>query len=277
MDVNYIGMGQTIYPNQLESYDNGSFAAEEKRDGSWAELRTNADGVVIALVGRSGLTFQGDAVKGLVGLQTPWKDSVLVGELETATEAATKVHRQVGYRRIWLFDVTVLLGQVVIGLDYDRRRDLLEVAIKRQALTEDATKQLLLVRQVTQGFRFFYEQVMADGGEGLVLKRRSSEYKQTTTGRSTHWVRCKMLRPVDYTVTRLDKAEKGTTTMWLALYRGGKLVEVGKIIAPAKVRDPRTLVGKVIECVGAELHDSGMLRHCRFNRIRDDKTPEMCN
>ena len=35
-------------------------------------------------------------------------------------------------------------------------------------------------------------------------------------------------------------------------------------------------VGKVVECKGAEVHDSGALRHGHLERVRDDKSPEEC-
>ena len=169
-----------------------------------------------------------------------------------------------------------LLGQNVLNLEYDRRRELLEVAVKNQPLSEEARVRLLLTEQVKTNFGEFFNNVVSKGGEGLVLKRRSSPYKQTGSGRTMHWVRCKTLRTVDYYVTRLEHTEKGNISLKLALYRDGSFVEVGKIISPAKVRDPRSLVGKVIETIGAELHTSGMMRHARFNRIREDKRPEEC-
>ena len=274
--VQYVGVGGNITPGELSRYENSEFAAEAKKDGCWVEVRTDADGFIEELVGRSGLRFSGDAVSGLIGLKTPWSNTILAGELETATESATKIHSKLGYRRIWLFDVTQLLGQSVLALDYDTRRELLEAAVG-QELSLEARKRLLLVEQVIEGFAAFFTKVTAEDGEGLVLKRRKSLYKQTSSGRSEHWVRCKTLRSVDYYVTRLERTEKGNISLKLALYRNGEFVEVGKIIAPARVRDPKTLVGQVVECIGAELHDSGMLRHARFNRVRKDKKAEECN
>jgi ATP-dependent DNA ligase len=281
---NYVGVGGHSLPKDLPRFEREKnvWAAEVKRDGCWCEIRTDENGIIQKLIGRSGLEFGGDVVSGLKGLRTPWPNTVLVGELETATEASTKVFQKVGYRRVWIFDTTILLGYEVHPLEYDTRRKLLEASFKQ--FSGPAKERLLLVEQVTENFEPFFNQVMEQGGEGLVLKKRSSLYKQTSSGRTDQWVRCKTLRHVDYFVTRWELTEKGNVSLWLALYRGGKFVEVGKIIAPVNIHGgmtrnggAKTLVGKVIECIGAEVHDSGMLRHCRFNRIRLDKKAEECN
>jgi|SRR5579872_156446 len=267
MQPNYLGIREQISPKVLSTYSPKEWVAEEKRDGCWVEVRTDSSGTITSLQGRSGTFFNGDAIKGLKGLKTPWDNTILVGELETATEAATEVYKQVGFRRIWFFDVTQLLGQDVTFLTYEVRRQLLEVAI-----TQFASDRLLLTRKVDLGFEAFFNEIVSNGGEGIVLKRQTSLYQSTGSNRTYHWVRCKPLRTVDYKVLGLGTAEKGTTVLRLGLSKAdGTIEEVGRIIAPACVRNPQTLIGKIIECIGAEMHKSGILRHCRFNRVREDK------
>src|SRR5580693_2266937 len=102
--VSYVGVGGHSLPSDLTRFEREKdvWAAEEKHDGCWCEVRTDAEGIVRELIGRSGLSFEGDATSGLLGLRTPWPNTVLVGEIETATQASTKIVQKLGYRRVWL-------------------------------------------------------------------------------------------------------------------------------------------------------------------------------
>ena len=271
----YLGPALQITPEELGKYDSTDWVAEEKRDGAWCEVHTNASGTITTILGRTGKQFSGSNVVGLVGLQTPWYDSVFAGELEAATESATKIYKTVGFRRIHMFDLVRLLGEPISLLAYEDRGRLLGSAITHKAVADNVRQRILRTTLVESGFETFYQNIVSNGGEGIVLKRRTSLYKGYS-GRTEHWIRCKPLRFVDYFCVGLGKASGGTTVLRLALFRNGEFQEIGRITAPVAVRDSTTLVGQVIECKGAEIHSNGMLRHARFHRVRNDKNPEMC-
>jgi len=271
----YLGPRLQITPDEISRYENGAWAAEEKRDGAWAEVKIGPDGKIQSLTSRVGKLFTGDTSNGLVGLQTHLPNSILVGELEAASEAATDRYRALGYRRLHIFDAPILAGQDLTSQDYETRRKIVEQFVPGK--TEDVKLRLLVVKQASHNFKDFYASVMEDGGEGLVFKKRNSLYRPMAgDGKVDSWIRCKPVNFVDYVVLRVDKSEGGTDNLKVGLYINGKLTEWCTIKNLPRSVKPHELVGKVIECRGAEILKSGALRHGHFERVRDDKPKESC-
>lgn len=267
----YVGPKIQIQPNELDRYDNGKFAVEAKHDGYWAEVTTGDSGRIIRLVGRSGTKFEGSNVDGLIGLDLGVQNSVFAAELEAGTEASNKTHAKHGYRRIHIFDVICLLGHSTTSLAYEKRRELLELTFPTNM------KRVLLTKRVTSDFKKFFKQIVSSGGEGVVIKRLGKAYKgQGADGKTNDWIRCKQFRYVDYVVVDVGKSEGGSPNLQVGLFIRGKLERVATIKSPPPNLDLRALIGKVIECKGAEIHDSGALRHGHYERTRDDKQPEEC-
>ena len=271
----YLGPKVQIQPDALHKYESaGLYVAEEKHDGHWAEIVTDAEGRIKTLTSRSGTRFEGINVEGLIGHPIYAPNSVLVGELEAATEAANKRNAQLGHRRLWVFDVVQMLGQDVTGMTYEQRRELLNLLFAK-VLSDD--KRVLLVRQASKGFADFFKDVMNEDGEGLVLKRLGRPYKPYgSDGKTDDWIRCKRFRFVDYVVMSIGKSDGGSPNFQVGLYNNGKLERVATIKNIPNGLDYNALVGKVIECKGAEVHDSGALRHGHYERTRWDKEPEEC-
>lgn len=270
--VTYLGPKIQIQPTDLDKYEaTGQYAAEEKHDGHWAEVTTDLTGKIIKITGRSGNTFSGANVEGLIGFNTGLAASTLICELEAGTEAATKRNGHLRHRRLWVFDVVRLLDHDTKMLPYEKRRELLEIAFK------DDTMRVRLVRRVTSNFRAFFDEVSKVDGEGLVLKRLGRTYKSySSDGKTDEWIRCKRFRFVDYVVTDIGKSEGGSPNLQVGLFIDGKLQRVATIKNLPNGLNYRALVGKVVECKGAEVHESGALRHGHYERTRDDKEPEEC-
>ncbi len=265
---NYCGPKVQIQPVELSRYETGFWSAESKHDGHWAEVTTDAEGKIVSLIGRRGKTFTNDNVRSLKNLMTGIPNSVFIAELEAGTEAANKVFDKVGIRRLHVFDVTRLFGHDTRHLTYIKRRELLEIAFKNEH------PQLKLVKRVTENFKQFFDEISANDGEGLVLKRNDSKY---SVGKTNNWIRCKRFRYVDYYVIEVGKSAGGSDNFQVGLLIGGKMTRVATIKnLPKEMKDPYSYVGRVVECVGVEVHDSGALRHGHFNRVRDDKTPDEC-
>lgn len=273
----YVGPKVQVTPDEIGFYEkSGLWSAEEKRDGAWAEIRIGEDGKIKSLTSRVGKAFGGDATAGLVGLQTHLPNSLLVGELETASEAATDRYRALGYRRVHIFDAPIIAGMAITEKDYETRRGVVEQFVP--SANPEVAKRMLVVKRVTNGFGSFYRDVMADGGEGLVFKKRDSIYRSySSDGKVECWVRCKPTNFVDFVVMGVGKSASGASdNLKVGLYIDGKLTECCTIKnTPAKL-NLHALVGKVIECKGAELLKSGALRHGHYVRQRDDKSAESC-
>lgn len=268
----YMGPKVQVQPSELARLEaTGQYAAEEKHDGHWAEVTTDLTGKIIKIVGRSGSTFSGANVEGLIGFNTGLAASTLICELEAGTEAANKRNGHMRHRRLWVFDVVRLLDHDTRQLPYEKRRELLELAFK------DDTLRVRLVRRVTSNFQAFFDDVASADGEGLVLKRLGRAYKTYgSDGKTDEWIRCKRFRYVDYVVMEIGKSEGGSPNFQVGLVVNGKLQRVATIKNIPNGLNYKALVGKVIECKGAEVHESGALRHGHYERTRDDKEPEEC-
>lgn len=274
----YLGPKTQIQPAALAKYEaTGLYIAEEKHDGHWAEVTTGADGRVLRITGRSGTVFSGINVEGLIGLQTSLIDSVLIAELEAATEAANRRNATMGHRRLWVFDVVKLLGHDTTGLTLEQRRELLENIFDGNSPVLKDSARIKLVRRVTKNFADLFDEVAKVDGEGLVLKKKGRPYKpHSSDGKTDEWIRCKRFRFVDYVVTSIGKSEGGSPNFQVGLFIKGKLMRVATIKNIPFGLDYESLVGKVIECKGAEVHDSGALRHGHYERTRNDKDLEEC-
>jgi ATP-dependent DNA ligase len=268
----YLGPALQVTPDDIPRYEDGSWGAEEKRDGNWAECQTDASGRIVKLTSRVGKPFGGDAVNGLMGLQTHLPGSTLIGELETGSQAATDRYRALGYRRLHVFDVIDIAGQDLRFQPYEARRRVVEEIV--QSSDPDVAKRVPIVRQQYADFAGLWREVEADGGEGLVFKKLGSLYTPVNSdGKVEQWVRCKPYRFVDYVVMAYGKSSLGDVNLQVGLYIKGKLTRVCTIKSP-----PPKLpaIGSVIECKGGEVFKSGALRHGHMERPRPDKDPQDC-
>lgn len=269
----YLGPKVQVQPNELSRFENGKWAAEEKIDGFWCEVSTNNAGVIVSIKGRSGKTFSNANVYGLLGHNLGLPNSIFAAELEAGTEAANIKHDKIGYRRLWAFDLIQLFGKKTTTLSYEKRRELLELAVSKTN-----SQVFKITKRVTEGFENFYKTVMSNNGEGLVLKRLGTPYNPyNSSGKTEDWVRCKAFRYVDYIVLEIGKSKGGSDNFQVGLIVEGKLMRVATIKnLPKWMKEPSDYVGRIIECKGMEVHDSGALRHGHFERIREDKSYEEC-
>lgn len=264
MFTTFCGPKIAIEPSELDKYDNGSWSCEVKHDGNWCEIKTDASGKIVKLTSRSGKTFDIPELK----IQTNLISSTFIAELEHGTEAASKLNCEIGFKRLHVFDVETLMGMNVRLLPYLKRRELLEIAFR------DEHSIIKLVERRATGFASFFREVELAGGEGLVLKKNDSIFPH---GKTDDWIRCKKYRYVDYVIVDVKKSEGGSDNFQVGLFIDGTLKRVATVKnIPAWIKDPRAHVGRVIECKGREVHESGALRHGHFERFRDDKVPEEC-
>jgi bifunctional non-homologous end joining protein LigD len=257
----YTGPKEQIKQDQLYKYENQNWIATEKVDGAWACVDTEMNGGFGKFTSRTGHQFDINSFADV----TPFQNCTLIGELEIASQASTKSYTRLGYRRFWIFDATKIIGHDIKSLPYVKRRHLIETLYKE-------SDKIKLVEQKENNFSEFYEEVLARGGEGLVLKKAQSTYG---FGKTNDWVRVKPKNTIDFYVMGLGKTPSGNDNLQLGLYVNGKLERIQSLTMPSGWVGGQ-LVGKVIECEGMELMDSGALRSAQFVRVREDKTKEMC-
>jgi ATP-dependent DNA ligase len=276
----YCGPKTSITPADLPGYDaTGVWAFEEKKDGVWCAA-TVKDGVIVQMESRVGLCYDGADSAGLLGRQLVAGDGILVGELVADLVNSERT----GTRRLYLFDVIEWNGLNLRTLSNAERRQALEM-IYNASVGEDDRDLVKLVERREGDAQAFYDEVISRGGEGLVGKSKKAPYGATNSdGKVDSMVRCKPARTIDYVVIshgfskRTTRQPGGSPQLNLGLYVNGKLEAVQDVAPPAKwgKLPLDSVVGKVVECLGAEMYPTGTLRHSRVIRVRDDKAATDC-
>lgn len=192
------------------------------------------------------------------------KGTVFDGELMRRSEQLEYV----------IFDLPFYRGLDMRQIPYTERRKLLEHAV--------AALGMPLMRPIerrTSGLYQFFQEVVARGGEGLVIKDSYGVYGQG-------WAKMKKCYPVSCIVTG-KKAGRGANastfgSLALSVYHNGALVEVGYVAIQERALRERIAAnfsayqGKVIDVLIQEIHapsagnPCGRFRHASYDRFRDD-------
>ncbi len=264
--------------------ERGHYLCQRKKDGWWGEMTVRKGGHL--LVSRVGLPINGTGLNRL-DFGPIADDTVLVMEVEHGTEAAKERLARLGYVRAWLHDILRFKDHDLRDMPYRLRWELLRDAIW-PLLPEEAQKHLPLVECTDHNFTRFYDETIADGDEGVVLKDINSVYiSRDSNGKTPHWIRIKPWRTVDYFVIEDARTDGGNLTVQLGLMIDGKPTPILKYQLPdvslidgklVRKLDGKQIsaIGQVVEMRGRELFKSGALRSAQPVRWRDDKTPEMC-
>lgn len=276
----YLGPDLELMPEALEKFEaTGQWVLEPKHDGMWAMLTVGNP-----KAGRPHTLKSRDASTGLVGggnagdlVELPLllpEGTIVVGELEAATEASTKLFAQHGFRRLHLFDYPKG-GSDHRKLPWTKRRSLLEGLAKD--FSAEAAKRLPVVPYFTDKFRERYEAFIAEGLEGVVLKRKDSLYTTPRAdGKTDLWHRCKARVTEDYVLCGIGHTKGGQLSGLWGLYKGGQLKKVMQARCSEKLLVHENVGKLVAEFMGWARFESGALRHAQFVRVRTDKTPLMC-
>jgi bifunctional non-homologous end joining protein LigD len=171
-------------------------------------------------------------------------------------------------------------------------KDITSLPMKgRRAIAEKVVKALknpciVMVEQRTEGKMEFYKEVVAEGGEGIILKNLDAVY--TPGKRSSSWVKMKKAQTYDVVVMGFEQSDSETFKAkgWIrsvifGVYRAGKLVQVGTTSGMTQnVRadmsmNPSKYIGQVVEVEGQEVLRDG-IRHPRYLRMRPDANPTEC-
>ncbi len=130
----------------------------------------------------------------------------------------------------------------------------------------------------------YYNKIVADGGEGVILKNICAPY-----GESGAWVKVKKFSTLDVVVTDFTRAKFGVTGKYdgqigaavVSVYLQGQLCPVGRVSGMDDAtrldmtENPGRWLGVVIE-VRAQEFGKERLRHPRYERRRDDADARTC-
>ena len=285
----YLGPGLDIERSDLASYEiRSNYVIEAKVDGMWCELTVGdpARGIPHQLNSRDGTT---DPISGsnlgdihIQPIPLP-PGSIIIGELEAATEWATEQAQKRGFRRLHLFDIYLIMGGFHLqNFAWKERYELLRSLLVDLKWWKDESR-FTMVPLGTEKFERFYDSAIEGGYEGVVLKPTESLYRTTRSDRKTkEWARCKRIVTSDFVLCGIGSTPGGKysgpkpTGLW-GLYKNGVLTEVMQAAPPHDGLLQKENIGKlVVEFMGWARFNSGALRHAQAVRIRTDKTARMC-
>ncbi len=279
----YVGPGPEIEPEELEKYEKtGLYLYQPKMDGGWCEVEVQEKNILNSRDAETA-AISGSLVGDLPTTKVPLPfGSKLAGELEAFSEWSTRNFEKTGIRHIYLFDALKIGDEDLRGLTTQVRYNRLAEIVN--SWTDELLKERFrLVPTYYDNFLQHYQEEIAAGGEGCVLKRIDSAYKTySSSGKTDLWVRCKKTYTEDYFLLGLTKTPKGTTTGRWGLYDAkGKPIDLFKAgpgqRVPAELLAEENIGKLVCEFEGKGKGRKGGLRApAQWVRVREDKTPAMC-
>lgn len=194
-------------------------------------------------------------------------------------EAIRKMKEMPGHFDYVVFDVLAANGEDISDVSTYARRAVLEECFCNSGLTLSNPQPLSLLEAV-------YEEGVASGGDGVVIKNLKAPYLWKPFGQSEvqpvgYWWKLKPAFTDNFVVTGVHYGPKGRLLATLSQYHRGQLIDVsdvGNFAAPvAKEFIQRITKGPFlveIEYLSRFPDPPGALQHPRFIRFREDEDLE---
>lgn len=305
-------------------WENDNWIAEEKFDGSRYVMQILETGNVLTSRRNSVKTgknvdktgnvphITGIKYPSLYGtiidgeMTAPGKDFTKVLKIMgSLPEKAIEVQKEIGKAEYWAFDILFYKGKDVQGEPYEVRRKLVCEVVEEM---RKQSKEVMKVEVWTgEEKRAIYGKILAEGGEGIILKNKAGIYEQGE--RSKNWVKVKKTMTDDVVIVGYTEAKKwyaepgckghddvlypkGKTTKffdngWIGAirfgkYQGKEVVEIGQCsgitdeMREEFTKNGKKYIGKTMEIVAQLRFKDGGYRHGNFVRLRPDKDPKDC-
>ncbi len=234
-----------------------------------------------------GCVFDGEIVRG--GLLS--KSSSVTEIMGSSPEKAILLQQENSPVDYYVFDILYDRDNDVRCLSYETRRKIL---LDRLSGLADLKKHFDIIPTETQNKKQFYEDILEQGGEGVILKDTQAPYAK-------NWAKVKRSATYDVVImgyedpTEITKKSSGEESIshyaekgWIGSiifgqYFQGKLIEFGRTSGiDEALREELSIngekyIGKVIE-IGCQerILKTGKFRHPRFIQFRPDKNPQDC-
>lgn len=289
----------TTYDGELDDLDESAWIAERKFDGTRIVLE-KFDGAVSAYTRRH-VERSGTLAELTAAAEEDLPDGLIIdGEYTFLTPEGTsrfvpihtgaeKIREEGLEERFYVFDVIAVDGEWCTRSGLMDRKEVLAEAVPEVGPIE-------VVDYRTADFGAFYDGLVESGEEGIIVKRRQSQYHVGT--RSAHWRKVKAFTEADVIVVGYTPGEgrRASTFGALVATDGERYVgrvgsgfdqeELGRLLesmTPVKDRPvPESEVGMsytpvepfVVEVKYQEVTDGGELRAPVYLRHRPDKPLE---
>jgi ATP-dependent DNA ligase len=299
------------YVDELPSecwVERGAWVQEMKEDGYRESFQLGKTVNFIMGRNRHGKTkgVEASEKNPFVGYSVPWMDAIrlpefdgtlLDGELiwpgHGSAEVSSAIAASPDELHYVVFDCLFFGGEDIRGFALSQRQELAQetvAAIRKKYSSQWDTQELRFVDQAPNDKNFF-DSWIARGIEGTILKRRDSKYHEA--GR---WRKAKAKVTVDAIIINYVKQKAGgsptkgikpkptgnASGFMVGLKKGRKIVPVGWMRGlPAKDKQDGMRLfkdnykGRVVEMIVSGW-DGKRFRWCKFERWRDDKTPDDC-
>ncbi|MBT9168570.1 MAG: DNA ligase [Syntrophomonadaceae bacterium] len=235
-----------------------------------------------------------------------WKSSDIVSIMGCLPqEAVLRQQRDKTWMHYRVFDVLRdPNGNWLINQPWKIRREVLE---SLEEILRKACPQIEILPVVRRRKEQFLEQILSNGGEGIVLKDINGLYYpgKRPTG---NWIKIKIELDDDVIITGFEPATRiytgGDRANWsywegvepvtkyhalgwigaikFGKYKDGKIIELGRCsgidetVREQMSKTPDAFIGRVITIKAMEQTPDGFYRHPRFIKFHSDKSPHEC-
>lgn len=210
------------------------------------------------------------------GLYTPAGNPNVFAKVPEFTHAPNRMildGEYIAREGIHMFDILQVDNRDLRSLLLEERKMILHEILNDTGLEVE----MIYAKTMGEVLRF-KEDVIAKGGEGLVVKNPLSTY-----GQPNSWLKLKRFDTLDCFVIDYEETQEmkktGVPRSWfMGVYDGkGQVVNLGKVGSFVEKVDPRSVkIDSVIEVRFQEVTDDLKLRAPFILRVRHDKTPSEC-
>jgi len=200
--------------------------------------------------------------------------------MNSAPKVAIQKQEIAGKLKYHVWDIMIYRGQDIRGLPLEQRRKVLETVVE---LLDNPY--ITCVPQKTGDLQTYFNEIVAAGGEGIVVKDIRQSY-------GCGWAKYKKAYDVSCVITGWKPGNGKYATqvgsLAISVFSGDKLVEIGfasgfddKMRLELSVNFEKYR-NTVIDVFAQEIskpsedHVHGRLRHPTFHRLRSDLNPEDC-
>jgi len=258
-----------------EMEKSGDYIAQSKCDGMWAVISNMGDGNKI---------YSRNQKERAYPLPELSVGTMLVGELGTSSEEATKRQQELGHNYMDVFDILIYKSEWV-GFKSDVER--LEILDKFLKESNDETKKCYLkVKVYTKDFVKNYK----EENEGLVLKKvRGIDSSYLPGSTNTNWIKCKheydfdmVIMDYELSVAETKKSQPMVKSVIVGQYIDGTLTKLTKVgnmpldMCKDIAQNFKNYKNKVVTIHGYKQFKSGAIRHASYKCMRDDKDAKDC-
>ncbi len=276
---------------------NNSYVAQEKLDGMRAVVHVTKTGLRIfsRSAGVNDPTRpleKTSALPHLAGLRFPGMDGVVL-DAEILARGVDSAQLSGNIHRNEISDENRKVKIFVFDVLRYGPRNLMTDALQSRISFLDQLKPHFQSHSIVflpwafkdRGKKKLYQDVLANGGEGIMLKNLDATYVEG--GRpANNWYKAKKSATFDCVVMGFTKGKGKFNNRIGALvfgqYLQGKLVELGQASGMSDAErtemstNPKKYIGRVVLIKGMERLKSGAIRHPQFGGIRYDKNPNQC-